>query len=50
MVQRYLKQDLGDNCTDELKSIKLIHSANFDEKTFSPWNLLNNIKTSNLKT
>ena len=49
---RLLKQypkDLGDELTDELQSLKLIYSANFGEKTLSPWDLLNAIKTSNLE-
>lgn len=48
LVKQYPK-DLGDELTDELQSLKLIYSANFGEKTLSPWDLLNAIKTSNLE-
>lgn len=44
LVKRY-PEDLG----DELQSLKLIYSANFGEKTLSPWDFLNAIKTSNLE-
>jgi len=47
LVQRYLK-DL-DELTDELQSLKLIYSANFGEKTLSPMDLLNSIKTLKLE-
>ncbi|KAL4153194.1 hypothetical protein QTP88_001027 [Uroleucon formosanum] len=48
LVKQYPK-DLGDELTDELQSLRLIYSANFSEKTLSPWDLLNAIKTSNLE-
>ncbi|KAF0754583.1 zinc finger MYM-type protein 1-like [Aphis craccivora] len=48
LVKQYPK-DLGYELTDELQSLKLIYSANFGEKTLSPWNILNAIKTSNLE-
>lgn len=35
--------------TDKLQILKLIYSANFWEKTFSPWYYLNTIKTLNLE-
>jgi hypothetical protein len=47
LVQRYPK-DL-DELTDELQSLKLIYSANFGEKTLSPMDLLNAIKTLKLE-
>jgi len=48
LVKQYSK-DLGDELTDELQSLKLIYSANFGEKTLSPWDLHNAIKISNLE-
>jgi len=48
LVKQYPK-DLGDELTDELQSLRLIYSANFGEKTLSPWDLLNARKTSNLE-
>lgn len=35
--------------TDKLQSLKLIYSANFWEKTFSPWHYLNAVKNLNLE-
>jgi len=45
LVKQYAK-DLGDELADELQSLKLMYSANFGEKTLSPYNA---IKTSNLE-
>jgi len=47
LVQRYPKH--LDELTDELQSLKLIYSANFGEKTLSPMDLLNTIKTLKLE-
>lgn len=49
LVQRYPK-DLGKELYDELHSLKLVYSANFGEKTLSPLDLLNKIKSLNLET
>lgn len=44
-VQQY-QMDLMYKLTVVLKSLKLIYSANFGEKTLSSWDLLNDIKTT----
>lgn len=49
LVQRH-SNDFWDKSSDELQSLKSIYSADFGEKTLSPWDLLDSIETSNRKT
>lgn len=49
-MQQYLKKLMDEIITDEILSLILICSVDFDESIFSLKNLLDNIKTLKLET
>lgn len=52
LLHRYndIKKILEDKFIDKFQNLKSIYPTNFCEQILSPWNLLNDSKTSNLET